>query len=366
MDTLNAGAGDGEGGPGRTAVVLFNLGGPDSPAAIRPFLYNFFIDPNIIRLPFPLRWLVANSIARRRSRREARESYGLLGGASPLLENTRAQAAALEDALNAHAGHHTRVFVCMRYWHPMADEVAAQVRDFAPGRVVLLPLYPQYSTTTTRSSLRTWNKAARRAGLSAPASLVCCYPEEDGFVAASATLVRETVAQAEAGTGRAPRVLFSAHGLPEDIVRDGDPYAEQCRRSAAAIAAAAGIPASRWTLCYQSRVGPKKWLGPSTEAEIRRAAADGVPVVVYPHAFVNEHVETLAEIEIEYRALAAAENVPGFYRVPTVSTHPVFIAGLARLARQAASHPGRIETAAGGAPCPASFRRCCRREEAVV
>ena len=136
----------------KTAVVLFNLGGPDSKESIKPFLFNFFMDKNIIRAPLPVRWMVANLIAIRRSKREAGESYGELGDKSPLLENSQQQAKALEEKLGA--DH--KVFICMRYWHPMADEVAQQVKDYDPDKIILLPLYPQYSTTTTRSSLQTW------------------------------------------------------------------------------------------------------------------------------------------------------------------------------------------------------------------
>lgn len=340
----------------KTAVVLFNLGGPDSRNAIRPFLTNFFMDKNIIRVPIPLRCLIAWAIARKRTRRQAGDSYALLGNKSPLLENSQMQADALEKVLNgSNDGKIYKTFVCMRYWHPMASEIVRAVRAWGADEIVLLPLYPQFSTTTTWSSLGAWRKAAFEAGYETPESLVCCYPFDEGFIHASADLVRGEYERAlqEMGqeTGRAPRVLFSAHGLPESVVKDGDPYQWQCEEGARRIVAALDIPGLDWAVCYQSRVGPQKWIGPSTEDELSRAAADKKSVVIYPHAFTQEHVETLVEIELEYRHLAEEKGVPGFYRVPTVSTHPAFIEGLARLVRERPQDT----------VCPVEWRRCCRR-----
>ncbi len=348
----------------KTAVILFSLGGPDSEAAIRPFLKNFFMDKNIIRAPWPVRALVSTLIAQKRTKKEAGTSYGLLGGKSPLLENTLAQARALETAIKQAAPEQDwAVFTAMRYWHPLAGDVALKVRDWAPDRVVLVPLYPQYSTTTTRSSLQDWARASRKAGLDVPVATLCCYPFEAGFVAASARLIRDGYDSARAAAPAAakpPRVLFSAHGLPEKIIADGDPYQWQCEESARRIAAATGIAGLDWEICYQSRVGPLQWIGPSTEEALKKAAADGVPVVIYPHAFVSEHVETLVEIEIEYRHLAEELGVPGFVRVPTVSVQQDFIDGLARqVVARASAAPG-IYSHEGGRLCPAGFRRCCQ------
>ncbi len=344
----------------RKAVILFNLGGPDSAEAIEPFLFNFFMDKNIIRLPYPLRWLVAKGISKRRSKREAGTSYGELGGKSPLLENTQAQAAALESTL----GKDYKVFTCMRYWHPMAEEVAQALKEYDAEQIFLLPLYPQYSTTTTRSSFQSWDKAARQAGISAPTAKVCCYPMDEGFINGSADLIRAAYEQAlgelDGKDVPAPRLLFSAHGLPEDVIRDGDPYQWQCEQSAAAIAEKVGVPMLDWVLCYQSRVGPKKWIGPSTEDALMTAAADGVPVIIYPHAFVSEHVETLVEIEIEYRELAEKSGVPYFARVETVGTNPAFISGLAQMVKNV----GQLEKGyccQGGRVCPAEFGRCAQQ-----
>ncbi|TWB47207.1 ferrochelatase [Nitrospirillum viridazoti] len=332
----------------RIAVVLFNLGGPDRLEAVRPFLYNLFRDPAIIGLPAPFRQLIAHLISSRRDK-VAQGIYQTLGGGSPLLPNTLAQARALEQQL-WDAGT-VRVFVSMRYWHPFSDAVAHDVKDWEPDEVVLLPLYPQFSTTTTASSLKDWQRAAKAAGLTAPSRSICCYPDEPGFVAAVAKLIRAGLEDA-APHGK-PRVLFSAHGLPEKVVKGGDPYQFQCERTAQAVVKSLRIEKLDWVSCYQSRVGPMKWIGPSADEEIRRAGQDRVPVVVVPIAFVSEHSETLVEIEHEYRHLAREVGVPHFVRVPTVGVEPSFILGLAGLVRQAL-----IRTSGGPVMCGTGLRLC--------
>ncbi|MBL8638939.1 MAG: ferrochelatase [Alphaproteobacteria bacterium] len=365
----------------KTAVILFNLGGPDRKESIYPFLINFFMDKNIIRAPWPVRYLVSRLIARRRTKVEAGNAYGRLGGKSPLLENTTAQANALESVLNSTDETQTfKVFTCMRYWHPMAPQVVSEVADFAPDRVILLPLYPQYSTTTTRSSLQAWTQACSDAGVKFPTRMVCCYPFEDGFIGASAALIRQKYDDMTRELGRAPRVLFSAHGLPEIIIKQGDPYQWQCEETAKKIVAALGISDLDWMVCYQSRVGRLTWIGPSTDEAIQKAALDQVPILIYPHAFVSEHVETLVEIEEEYRHLAHSIGVPDFERVPTVGTHPEFINGLKELALETLN--GDIERDREGAVkrvaeltsappsliisnppvCPCAHKDCCQRQ----
>ncbi len=336
----------------RRAVVLFNLGGPDSPEAVRPFLFNLFNDPSIIGLPQPLRFVLARLLAARRAVTAA-ENYNRIGGSSPLLANTRLQAEALQAAL----GGDTRVFIAMRYWHPMSDEAAAAVKAYEPDEIVLLPLYPQFSTTTTASSHREWTQAARRAGLDRPTRTICCHPTEPGFVTAIAALIRPVLAAA--GESGKPRVLFSAHGLPRKVVRGGDPYQWQVEQTAAAVVRELAVRELDHVVCYQSRVGPLEWIGPYTEAEIERAGREHMPLVVVPISFVSEHSETLVELDIDYRDRAEKHGVPAYLRVPTVSTHPAFIAGLARLVVTAAALPAsgrRSET--GMRLCPAHCGRC--------
>ena len=308
----------------KIAIILFNLGGPDSLEAVQPFLRNLFGDPAIISLPAWLRLPLARFIASRRTPK-ALGIYEKIGGGSPILGQTEAQARALEEALGSE--HEWRGYVCMRYWHPMTERVVQSVRRFAPDRIVLLPLYPQYSTTTTASSFAAWKKAAT---FKVPTVEVESYPTEPGFIRASVEMVKQGLAEVPE---MPVRVLFSAHGLPEKVIERGDPYQSQVEETASAIAE--HLNGADWSVCYQSRVGPLKWIGPSTDAEIRRAAADGKSIVLYPLSFVSEHSETLVELDIEYRHLAEQAGVPRYIRVPTVGTHPQFIHGLANLVQAA-------------------------------
>jgi ferrochelatase len=336
----------------KAAVVLFNLGGPDGPDAIAPFLLNLFSDPAILRQPTPVRWLLARLISSRRTPL-ARESYGRIGGKSPLLEETRKQAEALAAAL---AEPEARTFVCMRYWHPMADEVAESVKRFAPSRIVLLPLYPQYSTATAASSMAAWHAAAGRVGLTIPTRAVCCYPTASGFIDALTRLTRRGLDGASgAGT---PRILFSAHGLPQSFIDRGDPYRYQVEATVAAVLRRLGPMEADHVICYQSRVGRLEWLRPYTEDEIRRAGADRRPIVVVPVAFVSEHVETLVELDLDYRALAERTGVPLYVRTPTVGSDPAFVGTLADLVRGALGRPAKVAAECGGRLCPAVWRGC--------
>lgn len=339
----------------KTAVVLFNLGGPDSQAAVKPFLFNLFKDPAIIRLPLLPRYLLARLISARRAAK-ARDIYARMGGRSPILPQTAAQAAALKRSLGA---DDYRVLIAMRYWHPFSDEAARAAKEWGAERVVLLPLYPQFSTTTTGSSLPDWRRAAEKAGLHVPMAAIGCYPDEPGFIAAQTALLRESLAQVEAAGGHGPiRILFSAHGLPKKIVRDGDPYQMQVERSVAAVLRQLNRPELDTQICYQSRVGPLEWLGPSTDAEVERAARDGCSILVVPITFVSEHSETLVELDIEYAELARLHGAKDYVRVPTVGTQPEFIAGLARLVRHSEIFDGQPRCGSGERPCGNAWRRC--------
>ena len=337
----------------RIAVVLFNLGGPDRPESIRPFLFNLFDDRAIIDLHGILRRPLAALIAWRRAQ-VARGIYARIGGRSPLLELTRVQADALQERL-AGTGE-TRVFLAMRYWHPMSIETARAVVDFSPDKVVLLPLYPQYSTTTTGSSLAAWQVAAEAVGLNTPTSAICCYPIQLGLISAQVALVRYAIKRASA-CGPI-RVLFSAHGLPERIVRGGDPYQRQVEETSCAVVAGLGIEGLDWVICYQSRVGPLKWIGPTTEDEIVRAGRAGIGIVIVPIAFVSEHSETLVELDIEYRRHADEHGVRIFERVPALGGGRAIIDGLADMVRAAAEATAGVACDAGGRPCPGELRGC--------
>ena len=336
----------------RIAVVLFNLGGPDDQASVKPFLFNLFNDPAIIGLPGIVRTPLAKLISSRRET-SAQANYALMGGGSPLLPETRRQAGALETVLNARlSGDTVQVFIAMRYWNPMTEETAAEVAAFGPDEMVLLPLYPQFSTTTTQSSLKAWNAVYAGSGVS---RAVCCYPAAAGWVEAQAQAIGEKLDEA---VGQTVRVLFSAHGIPEKLVTGkGDPYQEQIETTVAAVVAA--IEARRGpidhAICYQSRVGPMKWLGPSTPEAIEKAAKDGVGVVITPIAFVSEHIETLVELDIEYGELAHEKGTSPYLRAPAVGIEPLFIDALADAAVSALSRTG---VAPFGQGCKADWKAC--------
>ena len=335
----------------RKAVVLFNLGGPDSLEAVEPFLYNLFYDPAIIRLPTPFRFLIAKLISKRRAP-IAQDIYRNIGGSSPLLSQTEDQADALLKSLQD-GGDDYKIFIAMRYWHPRASETVRAVADFKPEEVILLPLYPQFSTTTTRSSVREWKREAEKIGLQVPTSTLCCYPDDTGFVKANAALIREKLAKVE---GDQPRLLFSAHGLPKKIVDAGDPYQWQVEQSVAAIVKELAMDDLDYRICYQSRVGPVEWIGPATEDEIEEAGQEKRPVMIIPVAFVSEHSETLVELDIEYAELAEEKGVPAYYRVPTVGIEPAFIQGLADLVKKQGG--GRTQSLCGEAICPKNLSDC--------
>ena len=340
----------------KIAVVLFNLGGPDRPEAVRPFLLNLFRDPAILRVPFFVRPFLARLIANARTK-PAAANYALLGGKSPLLELTAQQARALEAAL---PDVEARCFIAMRYWHPFSDAAARAVKAWDPAEIVLLPLYPQYSTTTTGSSLSAWREAAARIGLVKPVHALCCYHSDPGFVAATAAIVRrsydEVRQQLDPTLGL--RVLFSAHGLPEVIVKAGDPYQFQVQRTVAAVVRRLGIAGLDHTICYQSRATPQQWLTPSTEHEIERAARDRTALLVVPIAFVSEHSETLVELDVEYRLVADRLGVPGYFRVPAQNADAGFIAALAELVRLMRVRGPGLCSFAGGRVCPAAHSDC--------
>jgi ferrochelatase len=340
----------------RVAVVLFNLGGPDSPDAVRPFLYNLFNDPAIIAAPTPVRWALAKFISWRRAP-FARQNYDLMGGSSPLLPNTVKQADALQAAL-AQDGE-VRCFIAMRYWHPFSAETAKDVKAFQPDLVILLPLYPQFAAATSGSSVKDWHRAAAAAELNAPEHTICCYPREAGLVLAMAESTAAAWRRAaEAGE---PRILFSAHGLPKREIARGDPYQWQVEQTATDIVSGLEGKLDKtpdWLVSYQSRVGPLEWIGPYTDAEIERAGREGRPLVVVPVSFVSEHVETLVELDIEYRELAEEKGVPAYERVATVGEDAGFIEGLAGMVRQAMREAAGTACGQGGCICPADRSRC--------
>jgi len=321
----------------RTAVVLFNLGGPDSLDAVEPFLFNLFADPDIFRLPLGFltqKWF-ARFISRRRAP-EARHNYAAIGGQSPLLDNTRHQAEALATALRANGEYD--VFVCMRYWHPLSDAVVAELQRGGYEDLVLLPLYPQYSDTTTGSSLNDFNRACARARYRPRVKIVREWYAQGDYQQAIVECIQSEAKKFPDADPQRIDLLFSAHGLPKKLVERGDPYESQIRATYDALRARLGWPHT--TLCYQSRVGPLEWLRPYTEEVIRQKAAAGVKqMLVYPIAFVSDHIETLYELGMQYADLARESGIAHYRVVPALNAHPLLIRALTDLVLNAGSPP---------------------------
>ncbi len=313
--------------PARTAVVLCNLGGPDSLAAVEGFLVNLFSDPDIFRLP--LARLTQKPFARwfaRRRVEEASAGYAAIGGRSPLLENTRKQAWALQQAL----GENYEVLIYMRYWHPLAHEVVAELKQKNYRDVFLLPLYPQYSTTTTGSAFNEFRRACVAQAYAPNVRHIDHWYDDAQYQDAVVGDIRKELAQFSEPQSDKVELLFSAHGLPEKVIARGDPYERQIRATYDTIAAKLKWPHT--TLCYQSRVGPLPWLKPYTEDTIRaKAAAGAKQILVYPIAFVSDHIETLFELGQTYAALAHSLGVREYRVVPALNAHPALIAALKRL-----------------------------------
>jgi ferrochelatase len=317
---------------------------------VQPFLFNLFNDPAIIGAPAPIRWSLAQLISRTREK-SARANYAHMGGGSPIVPETEAQARALEAVLAArNLGVEYRCFLAMRYWRPFIHDAARTAANWGATEALLLPLYPQFSTTTTASSLAAWSRVSAM-----PARTMCCYPMGEKFAAAHAGKILD--AWRAGGSPENPRVLFSAHGLPERVIAAGDPYQWQVERSAAATAAK--LPANWETrVCYQSRVGPLKWIGPSTVEEIEAAGRDRRGVIISPIAFVSEHIETLVELDIEYAELAKQHALPFYLRAKALGPDPRFMDALADLIARALGDPAIIVSEQGGRLCPGEYGRC--------
>lgn len=316
----------------KIAVVLFNLGGPDSLNAIKPFLFNLFNDQYIITLPSILRFLVAKLISTRREK-VAKAIYANTGGKSPILEETLAQKEALKQELIKNSDITFELFICMRHWHPMTAEVVKNIKNYEPNEIILLPLYPQFSTTTTASSLNEFAKNLSKELIDKiKLKTICCYPLNEGFIDSHVKLIEAKLSDKMDLSNY--RMLFSAHGLPEKIVKAGDPYQWQIEQTVFKIINKLQLlPKFKkidYKVTYQSRVGPLNWLEPNTEDEIKIAGKDNKSLIIVPVAFVSEHVETLVELDIEYKHIADEHNID-YVRVPTLSTNELFIKSLANM-----------------------------------
>jgi protoporphyrin/coproporphyrin ferrochelatase len=318
----------------KTGVVLLQLGGPDSLASVEPFLYNLFCDPDIIDLP--LAFLFRRRLARMISSKRAphvQEFYGKIGRRSPILKLTMRQARALECELGTRLN--ARVFVAMRYWHPFTEEVVEQIQGEKISRIVLLPLYPHYSKTTTGSSVNEWNRVAARMGLQVPETIIVQeYCEHPLYIQALIRNIRIALARVPASDRSKVHLVFSAHGTPMKLVRSGDPYQPQIERTYNAVIREGnfGLPHH---LCYQSKVGPQKWLEPSLVQTVAALGKDRVShVIVVPIAFVSDHSETLWEINMLVKQEAQQMGIRYYDMSPALNTNPLFVRALADLVLQ--------------------------------
>jgi ferrochelatase len=312
----------------KVGVVLFQLGGPDSLESIEPFLYNLFCDPDIIDFPFariarqPLAKLIAVSRAK-----HVAHHYAEIGGKSPILEFTRRQAVALEKRLRQ--DHDARVVVAMRYWRPFTDEAIAELARHAPDEIVLLPLYPQFSKTTTGSSVNEWNRRFHPNGWSPTVHVITEFYRDPAYIDSVVSAVQNSLGQFANPSD--VDMVFSAHSVPMSAIEKGDPYQRQIEETVDLVWARGGWP-SRRHVCYQSKVGASKWLRPSMHETIKKLAADGSKnVLVVPISFVSDHVETLHEIDIEHRAQARGLGITNYRMVPGLNDSPEFIEALAGL-----------------------------------
>ncbi len=317
----------------KTGVVLFQLGGPDAPDAIEPFLYNLFCDPEIINFPFA--WIARKALAKFISRTRVKTvgaHYREIGGFSPIRRLTEDQARALQAALAPVLN--ARVVVAMRYWRPFTQDAIAALQSENVNQIVLLPLYPQYSYATTRSSLNEWNRVYSTRTLGIPVKTVESYYDHPDYIAALGERIETAMAPLERREN--VHLVFSAHGLPLKLVQAGDPYPKQIEETVRRVLALGGYK-NPHTLCFQSRVGPQKWLEPSLSQSIERLAREGVKrMMVVPVAFVTEHIETLHEINVEAREEAEKLGVQEFTMMPALNDSPLFIRALADLVIRAA------------------------------
>jgi len=332
----------------KKAVVLFNLGGPDKLESVEPFLFNLFNDPEILSIPSIFRYPLAKFISKRRTP-IAKNIYREIGNRSPILELTQEQAANLENRLSTKGNY--KCFVVMRCWHPRAKDVIKKVKEFNPEEIILLPLYPQFSAATSGSSINEWNDLCKKENYKIKTKTICCYPTENNFIESHVNLIKKTLKNIE---NKNFKLLFSAHGLPEIKIKKGDPYQWQVEETVNAIMSKLKGESLDYTISYQSRVGPLKWIGPSTDTEIIKYSKEKKSIVIVPVAFVSEHSETLVELDIEYKKLAVENGCSFYKRVPALGIEESFIKGLAELVVQKETRGNFVSSIT----CPNKYAKC--------
>ncbi len=332
----------------KKAVILFNLGGPDKLESVEPFLFNLFNDPAIISIPTIFRYPLAKFISKRRAP-IAKNIYKEIGNKSPILELTQEQAQKLEKNLLEKGNY--RCFVVMRCWHPRAVDVIKKVREYNPEEIILLPLYPQFSASTSGSSITEWKHLCKKERYKIKTKIVCCYPTEKNFIESHANLIKKTIKNLENNNFK---LLFSAHGLPENKIKKGDPYQWQVEQTVERIMRKLRDDNLDHIISYQSRVGPLKWIGPSTDEMIIKYSKENKGIVIVPVAFVSEHSETLVELDIEYKKLAEKNGCSFYKRVPALGVEENFIKGLSELVLQTETKNEFVSSI----KCPEKYKKC--------
>ena len=337
----------------KKAIILFNLGGPDKLENVEPFLFNLFNDPAILDLPTFLRYPLAKLISNRRAP-VAKKIYAELGGSSPILKLTREQSDALEIKLNqTQKEDEYKCFIIMRCWNPRAKDVIKDVQLYGPDEVVLMPLYPQYSAATSGSSIKEWKDVCKKNNYHVKTSTICCYPTDQNFINAHTKEIIKKIKDLKNF-----KLIFSAHGLPEKNIKKGDPYQWQVEQSVKKIVESLNDENLDWILSYQSRVGPLKWIGPSTETIIIENSKIGKHIVLVPIAFVSEHSETLVELDIEYKEIADANGCKNYTRVPALGINEDFIKAMSELIIKKNEYKINEDLYPPKIQCPSNFKKC--------
>jgi ferrochelatase len=337
----------------KKAIILFSLGGPNKLENVEPFLFNLFYDPAILNLPKIIRYPMAKLISKRRAPLTKR-IYKEMGGSSPILKLTNGQAVELENSLNSNQKDiFYRTFIVMRYWDPRASQIVKEVKKFNPEEVILLPLYPQYSATTSGSSINEWNEICKIENYNVKTSTICCYPTDDNFIDAHINEINKKVNNINNF-----KLIFSAHGLPEKNIKNGDPYQWQVEQTVDKIVKKMNVENLDYILSYQSKVGPLKWIGPSTENIIIENSKFGKHIVLVPIAFVSEHSETLVELDIEYKNLAEQHGCKNYTRVPALGVNENFIKSLLKLILNKEVYKFKEGLYPPEIQCPSKFKKC--------
>ena len=337
----------------KKAIILFNLGGPDKMESVEPFLFNLFNDPAILNLPTFLRYPLAKLISNRRAP-VAKKIYAELGGSSPILKLTEEQSGALEIKLNqTQEEDEYKCYIVMRCWNPRAKDVIKDVQLYDPDEVILMPLYPQYSAATSGSSIKEWKDVCKKNNYQVRTSTICCYPTDSNFINAHRKEIIKKIKDLKNF-----KLIFSAHGLPEKNIEKGDPYQWQVERSVKKIVESLNDENLDWVLSYQSRVGPLKWIGPSTEDIIIENSKIGKHIVLVPIAFVSEHSETLVELDIEYKEIADANGCKNYTRVPALGINEDFIKAMSELIIKKNEYKISENLYPPKMQCPSNFKKC--------